>query len=150
MERLDFLCILAGMRRVAIPLNLALSVEEARPPTPPPFNPDLVEGLVMAPDRVVPQMSPAAVRGERQREGGGESYALPTSDIIELLIPGVVRSMPAAPAWVAGMIDRRGAPLLVLSTATLLGRPATAKSTITLVAKIPGAGEVGIMVDRAI
>src|SRR5260370_16903089 len=58
--------------------------------------------------------------------------------------------MPAAPAWVAGMIDRRGAPLLVLSTAMLLGRPSTFKSTITLVVNIPGAGEVGMMIDRAV
>jgi chemotaxis signal transduction protein len=260
MERLDFLCILAGMRRVAIPLNLVLSVEEARPLTPLPFTPDRVEGLVMALGRVVPQMSLAAVLGEEQREGGvlvvvaasddiralrvdrvagmvqvdiqavetteeaerfaqplltarfealgeewhvldysgftqeqqlqpaggtsgaalvaaagddadddpppaedvderlpllvveiaGESYAVPTSDIVELLIPGTLRSMPAAPLWVAGMIDRRGAPLLVLSTAILLGRSSTAKSTITLVVNIPGAGEVGIMVDRAV
>jgi chemotaxis signal transduction protein len=260
MERLDFLCILAGARRVAIPLNLVLSVEEARPLTPLPFSPELVEGLVMALGRVVPQMSLAAVLGEERREGGvlvvvaasddiralrvdqvagmvqidiqavkttekaarsaqplltarfealgaewhvldysgltfdeqmqpaegadgaalvaatgedaddapppvedvdqhlpllvveiaGESYALPTSDIVELLIPGVVRSMPAAPAWVAGMIDRRGAPLLVLSTAILLGRPSTFKSTITLVVNIPGAGEIGMMIDRAV
>src|SRR5216683_1432140 len=223
MERLDFLCILAGARRVAIPLNLVLSVEEARPLTPLPFSPELVEGLVMALGRVVPQMSLADVLGEEKREGGvlvvvaasddiralrvewhvldysgltfdeqmlpaegadgaalvaaagedageapppvedvdqhlpllvveiaGESYALPTSDIVELLIPGVVRSMPAAPAWVAGMIDRRGAPLLVLSTAMLLGRPSTFKSTITLVVNIAGAGEVGMMIDRAV
>ena len=233
MERLDLLCILAGSCRVAIPLNLVLSVEEARPLTPLPFSPDLVEGLVMALGRVVPQMSLAAVLREQPREGGvlvvvaasddvralrvdqvagmvqvdiqavkttdeaertaqplltarfealgeawdvldytaltldqrmqpaeaidgaalvatagapaddapspanevdehlpllvveiaGESYAVPTSDIVELVIPGVVRSMPAAPTWVAGMIDRRGAPLLVLSTAMLLGRP---------------------------
>jgi chemotaxis signal transduction protein len=83
-------------------------------------------------------------------EIAGESYAVPTSDIVELLIPGTVRSMPAAPIWVAGMIDRRGTPLLVLSTATLLGRSSTARSTITLVVNIPEAGEVGIMVDRAV
>src|SRR6202171_6534913 len=70
MERLDFLCTLAGARRVAIPLNLVLSVEEVRPLTPLPFSPDLVEGLVMALGRVVPQMSLAAVLGEEQREGG--------------------------------------------------------------------------------
>jgi chemotaxis signal transduction protein len=260
MERLDFLCVLAGARRVAIPLNLILSVEEARPLTPLPFSPDLVEGLVMALDRVVPQMSLAAVLGEERREGGvlvvvaasddvralrvdqvtgmvqveieatkpidevertaqplltalfealgaewsvldysrltieqemhpaestngealianageeaeeaqplanevderlpllvveiaGESYAVPTSDIVELLIPGVVRSMPAAPTWVGGIIDRRGVPLLVLSTAMLLGRPSLSRSTITLVVNIPGAGEVGLMIDRAV
>jgi chemotaxis signal transduction protein len=260
MERHDFLCILAGGRRVAIPLNLVLSVEEARPLTPLPFSPDLVEGLVMANGRVIPQMSLAAVLDEERREGGvlvvvgasddvralrvdqvtgmvqieieatrpideaertvqplltarfdalgakwsvldyprltlkqqmhpaegvsgealianageetedaqapadevderlpllvveiaGESYAVPTSDIVELLIPGVVRSMPKAPSWVAGIIDRRGVPLLVLSTAMLLGRPPISKSTITLVVNVPGAGEVGLMIDRAV
>jgi chemotaxis signal transduction protein len=260
MERLDFLCVMTGSRRVAIPLNLVLSVEETRALTPLPFGPDLVEGLVMALGRVVPQISMAAVLGEESREGGvlvvvaasddiralrvdqvagmvqidieaattideaehaaqplltarfealgaewqvfdysgftfdqqmqpaesadgaalvaaageevgdapplvddiderlplllveiaGESYAVPTADIVELVIPGVVRSMPAAPAWVAGMIDRRGAPLLVLSTAMLLGRPSISKSTITLVVNVPGAGEVGIMIDRAV
>ena len=260
MERLDFLCTMAGARRVAIPLNLVLSVEETRPLTPLPFRPDLVEGLVMALGRVVPQMSLAAVLGEAQHDGGvlvvvaasddiralrvdqvtgmvqieieatrptdeserlaqplltarfealgaewhvldygrltseqkmqpaertdgealianagdavvdgqpgveevderlpllvveiaGESYAVPTSDIVELLIPGVVRSMPLAPAWVAGIIDRRGSPLLVLSTAALLGRPLTSKSAITLVVNVSGAGEVGLMIDRAV
>jgi chemotaxis signal transduction protein len=260
MERIDFLCIVAGARRVAIPLNLVLSVEEVRPLTQLPFSPDLVEGLVMALGRVVPQMSLATVLGEQPREGGvlvvvaasddvralrvdqvtgmvqieveatrpvdeaertvqplltarfealgaewyvldysrltfeqqmhpaevtngealiasggegseeaqapandvderlpllvveiaGESYAVPTSDIVELLIPGVVRSMSAAPAWVAGIIDRRGVPLLVLSTAMLLGRPLISKSMITLVVNVPGAAEVGLMIDRAV
>jgi len=259
MERLDFLCMTAGAHRVAIPLNLVLSVEQARPLTPLPFSPDLVEGLVMALERVVPQMALAAILGETPGDGGilvvvaasddiralrvdqvagmvqieteatrpidqagrtlqpllttqfealgadwhvldyprlaseqqmqpvegfdgeavvaiagepvvdaepavaeiderlpllvveiaGESYAVPTSDIVELLIPGLVRSMPAAPPWVAGIIDRRGTPLLVLATATLLGRPSTFSSTITLVVKVEGAGEVGIMIDRA-
>jgi purine-binding chemotaxis protein CheW len=260
MERIDFLCIVAGARRVAIPLNLVLSVEEVRPLTQLPFSPALVEGLVMALGRVVPQMSLAAVLGEPPCEGGvlvvvaasddvralrvdqvtgmvqieveatkpideaerivqplltarfealgaewyvldysgltfeqqmhpaevtngdaliasggegsedaqapandvderlpllvveiaGESYAVPTSDIVELLIPGVVRSMSAAPAWVAGIIDRRGVPLLVLSTAMLLGRPLISKSMITLVVNVPGAVEVGLMIDRAV
>jgi chemotaxis signal transduction protein len=83
-------------------------------------------------------------------EIAGESYAMPTSDIVELLIPGVVRSMPQAPAWVAGIIDRRGVPLLVLSIAMLLGRPSTSKSTIALVVNVPDAGEVGLMIDRAV
>jgi len=260
MERLDFLCTVAGGRRVAIPLNLVLSVEETRPLTPLPFSPELVEGLVMAVGRVVPQMSLAAVLGEAGRDGGvlvvvaasddiralrvdqvtgmvqieieatrptdelhriaqplltarfealgaewhvldyarltseqrmhpaegvsgealianaaddvddgqpsadevderlpllvveiaGESYAVPTSDIVELIIPRVIRSMSQAPAWVAGIIDRRGVPLLVLSTAMLLGRPSISQSTITLVVNVPGAGEVGLMIDRAV
>jgi chemotaxis signal transduction protein len=267
MERLGFLCVLAGALRVAIPLNLVLSVEEAGPLTPLPFSPDLVEGLVMAVGRVLPQMSLTAALGEAGRDGGvlvvvaasddvralrvdqvagmvqvdvqaiesagaaghagpgeaqagrplltarftalgaewhvldyvrltadqpmapaeiaggaalvaaageapdsaprpadggderllllvveiaDESYAVPTAAIVEILVPGVIRSMPGSPAWVVGLIDRRGSPLLVLSTATLLGRPSTAGSTIVLVIEVPGVGGVGILVDRAI
>src|SRR5690242_6400183 len=231
MERLDFLCVNAGELRIAIPLNLVLSVEEAGPLTPLPFNPELVEGLVMALGRVLPQMSLAAALDEPCREGGvlvvvggsddvralrvdqvagmvqvdvqtvdglsddelarqplltarfaalgaewhvldyvkltndrpmaaaeidggaafpaaagdateqpaieaemvdtreplllvdvgRESYAVATSAIIEILVPGTIRSMPGTPAWVAGLVDRRGSPLLVVSTASLLG-----------------------------
>src|SRR5689334_13283950 len=70
MERLDFLCVIAGSLRIAIPLNLVLSVEEAGPLTPLPFSPKLVEGLVMALGRVLPQMPLAAALGEPCRDGG--------------------------------------------------------------------------------
>src|SRR4051794_27823047 len=220
MERLDFLCVIAGTLRIAIPLNLVLSVEEVGPLTPLPFSPDLVEGLVMALGRVLPQMPLAAALNEPQRDGGvlvvvagsddvralrvdqvagmvqvdvqsidgldddelarqplltarftalgaewrvldyvkltndrpmtaaetqngaaflgatgdsaelpaqpieivdtrqpllvldigRESYAAATSAIIEILVPGTIRSMPGAPPWVAGLIDRRGHP----------------------------------------
>src|SRR5262249_21375556 len=70
MERLDFLCVNAGGLRIAIPLNLVLSVEEAGPLTPLPFSPALVQGLVMALGRVLPQMSLAAALKEPCREGG--------------------------------------------------------------------------------
>jgi chemotaxis signal transduction protein len=252
---------MAASQRIAIPLNLVLSVEEAGPLTPLPFSPGLVEGLVMALGRVLPQMALAEVLGETARAGGvlvvaaasddmralrvdqvagmvqidveavqpcaeaeraarplvtarfaalgddwdvldyvrltadqpmqpaetaegaalvaaagaeappvedssvdggderlallmieisGESYALPTAEIVELLVPGVIRSMPAAPAWVAGLIDRRGAPLLVLSAAALLGRPPTSGASIVLVVAIAGAGDIGLLVDRAV
>jgi purine-binding chemotaxis protein CheW len=261
MERLDFLCVMAADKRIAIPLNLVLSVEEAGPLTPLPFSPGRVEGLVMALGRVLPQMALADVLGETPRPGGvlvvtaasddvralrvdqvagmvqieveavnpcdeaeraarplitarfaaladhwdvldyvkltadqpmqpaeaaqgaalvaaagaetppaaetpldggdahlallmteisGERYALPTAGIVELLVPGVIRSMPAAPAWVAGLIDRRSAPLLVLSSAVLLGRPPAAGATIVLVVEIAGAGDIGLLVDRAV
>jgi chemotaxis-related protein WspB len=260
MERLDFLCVIAGALRIAIPLNLVLSVEEAGPLTPLPFTPDLVEGLVMALGRVLPQMPLAAALGETSRDGGvlvvvagsddvralrvdqvagmvqvdvqsidrlddeeharqplltarftalsaewrvldyarltddqpmapagiesgaafvgatgdsaeqtalpaeiadtrqplllvdigRESYAMATSDIIEILVPGSIRSMPGSPNWVAGLVDRRGSPLLVLSTASLLGRPGSDAAAIVLVVEMPGAGEVGMLIDRAV
>lgn len=260
MERLDFLCVMAGAQRVAIPLNLVLSVEEAAPLTPLPFSPDLVEGLVMALGRVLPQMPLAAALNEPCRDGGvlvvvagsddvralrvdqvagmvqvevpsidrladaelahqplltarftalgaewrvldyvkltndqpmaaaqthtgaaflgttsgitdtpavpaeiidtrqpllvldigRESYAVATSAIVEILVPGTIRSMPGAPGWVAGLIDRRGSPLLILSTASLLGRPPSNRAAIVLVIDVPGTGEIGILVDRAV
>ncbi len=258
MQRLDFLCVLAGPRRIAVPLNLVLSVEEAGPLTPLPFSPPLVEGLVMALGRVLPQMPLAAVLGEESRDGGvlvvlasrddvralrvdqvagmvqvdvefvqtidnieraeqplvsarfaaldaewsvldygkltaeqpmetettegaalvgvsreettvapasvdsgehlpllhievsGESYALPIAEIVEILVSGLIRSMPAAPAWVAGLTDRRGTPLLVVSAAALLGRPPTCELSTVLVIEMPGAGEIGIAIDRAV
>jgi chemotaxis signal transduction protein len=260
MERLDFLCVIAGTLRIAIPLNLVLSVEEAGPLTPLPFSPKLVEGLVMALGRVLPQMPLAAALDEPCRDGGvlvvvagsddvralrvdqvagmvqvdvqsidrlddeeharqplltarfvalgaewrvldyarltdnqpmsaagvqsgaaflgaasdgpeqmalpaeiadtrqplllvdigRESYAVATSAIIEILVPGTVRSMPGAPNWVAGLIDRRGSPLLVLSSASLLGRPHSDGAAIVLVVDMPDAGEVGLLIDRAV
>jgi chemotaxis signal transduction protein len=260
MERLNFLCVIAGTLRIAIPLNLVLSVEETAPLTPLPFSPDLVEGLVMALGRVLPQMPLAAALKEPCHDGGvlvvvagsddvralrvdqvagmvqvdvqlidsfddeelarqplltarfmalgaewrvldyvkltndqpmaaaqtqggaaflgatsdtaeqlalpaetidtrqpllvldigRESYAVATSAIIEILVPGTTRSMPGAPAWVAGLIDRRGSPLLVLSTASLLGRPRSDGAAIVLVIDAAGAGEIGILVDRAV
>jgi chemotaxis signal transduction protein len=257
MQRLDFLCVLAGPRRIAMPLNLVLSVEEAGPLTPLPFSPPRVEGLVMAHGRVLPQMPLAEILGERSRHGGvlvvlaarddvralrvdqvagmvqidveavqpidnleraeqplisarfaaldgewsvldyarltadqpmetetasgaalvgiahetetaappaesgehlpllqvrisGESYAVPIADIVEILVPGVMRSMPATPAWVAGLIDRRGTPLLIVSAAALLGRPSTREFNAVLVIGLPDAGEIGIAIDRAV
>jgi chemotaxis signal transduction protein len=81
---------------------------------------------------------------------GRESYAVATSAIIEILVPGTVRSMPGAPNWVAGLIDRRGSPLLVLSSASLLGRPHSDGAAIVLVVDMPDAGEVGLLIDRAV
>jgi chemotaxis signal transduction protein len=260
MERLDFLCVIAGSLRIAIPLNLVLSVEEAGPLTPLPFSPKLVEGLVMALGRVLPQMPLAAALQETSRDGGvlvvvagsddvralrvdqvagmvqvdiqlidsledeeharqplltarftalgaewrvldyarltdaqpmapagiesgaaflgatgdsteqvalpaeiadtrqplllvdvgRESYAVATSDIIEILVPGSVRSMPGAPGWVAGLVDRRGSPLLVVSTASLVGRRGSDAAAIVLVVDVPGSGEVGVLIDRAV
>jgi len=260
MERLDFLCVIAGSLRTAIPLNLVLSVEEAGPLTPLPFSPELVEGLVMALGRVLPQMPLAAALKETSRDGGvlvvvagsddvralrvdqvagmvqvdiqsidrlgdeeharqplltarftalgaewrvldyarltdtqpmapagiesgaaflgaasdsteqvalpaeiadtrqplllvdvgRESYAVATSDIVEILVPGSVRSMPGAPTWIAGLVDRRNSPLLVLSTASLLGRSGSDAAAIVLVVDVQGGGEVGMLIDRAV
>src|ERR1700680_2150318 len=72
-----------------IPLNLVLSVEESRPLTQLPFSPDLVEGLVMALGRVVPQMSLAAVLGEERREGRRVVVCAASDDIRALRVDQV-------------------------------------------------------------
>jgi chemotaxis signal transduction protein len=97
---------------------------------------------------------PAEIADTRQPlllvDVGRESYAVATSDIIEILVPGTVRSMPGAPTWIAGLVDRRGSPLLVLSTASLLGRPCSDSAAIVLVVDVPDGGEVGMLIDRAV
>jgi chemotaxis signal transduction protein len=97
---------------------------------------------------------PAEIADTRQPlllvDVGRESYAVATSDIIEILVPGTVRSMPGAPTWVAGLVDRRGSPLLVVSTASLLGRPGSDAAAIVLVVGVRGSGEVGMLIDRAV
>src|SRR3954468_7829806 len=70
MERFDFLCVIAGTLRIAIPLNLVLSVEEAGPLTPLPFSPHLVDGPGMAVGGGLPQMPLAAALKEPYRDGG--------------------------------------------------------------------------------
>lgn len=52
----------------------------------------------------------------------GETYAVATDAVAEILVSGGLRSMPGTPDYVAGLIDRRGVPLVVLDTARLLGR----------------------------
>src|SRR5262249_26271166 len=97
---------------------------------------------------------PAEIADTRQPlllvDVGRGSYAVATARIIEILVPGTVRSMPGAPAWIAGLVDRRGSPLLVLSTASLLGRPCSDSAAIVLVVDVPGSGEVGMLIDRAV
>src|ERR1700737_1533517 len=89
MERHDFLCILAGGRRGAVPLNPVLAGGGARSLTPLPFSPDLVEGLVMANGRVIPQMSLAAVLGEERREGGVLVVVAASDDVRALRVDQV-------------------------------------------------------------
>jgi chemotaxis signal transduction protein len=104
MQRLDFLCVLAGSRRIAMPLNLVLSVEEAGPLTPLPFSPPLVEGLVLALGRVLPQMPLAAVLGEESREGG-VLVVLAASDDVRALRVDQVAGMVQVDVEVVQPID---------------------------------------------
>jgi chemotaxis signal transduction protein len=51
---------------------------------------------------------------------GADRYALPTTIISEVLEPVDLRPMPAAPAWVAGLMQHQETPLLVVRADVLL------------------------------
>ncbi len=70
-------------------------------------------------------------------EVSGEPYAVKVAHVLELLELSTLRSVPHAPAWIDGMIDLRGKPVLGLSLAALLNRPVTAQ------------GRLGLMVAHA-
>ncbi|KWK79619.1 chemotaxis protein CheW [Burkholderia ubonensis] len=55
----------------------------------------------------------------------GERYALEAARIVEVLALAPVKSIPGAPPWIAGAIDRHGKPVPVIDVAQLaLGRAA--------------------------
>lgn len=55
----------------------------------------------------------------------GDRYALDAAEIVEVLALAPTKSIPGAPGWVAGMIERHGEPVPVLDVSQLaLGRPA--------------------------
>ncbi|WP_321873270.1 chemotaxis protein CheW [Burkholderia ubonensis] len=55
----------------------------------------------------------------------GERYALEATRIVEVLALAPVKSIPGAPPWLAGAIDRHGKPVPVIDVAQLaLGRAA--------------------------
>lgn len=64
----------------------------------------------------------------------GDRYALDAREIVEVLALRPVRPIPGAPAWVAGVAERHGAPLPVVDVAQLaLGRPARQRLSTRLV-----------------
>jgi purine-binding chemotaxis protein CheW len=85
-------------------------------------------------------------------EIAGERYAIPNRSIIELNVPGGIRTMPSAPEWILGLIDVRGAPIVAVSTATLLGRPTVAghPPDVCLIAELEDGFPIALFVDRAI
>jgi chemotaxis-related protein WspB len=95
----------------------------------------------------------------------GDRYALEAAGIAEVLALAPTKSIPGAPAWVAGMFERHGEPVPVIDVSQLaLGRPARPLRSTRLVlvhysgqAAQPGAqderGEaprlLGLIVERA-
>jgi chemotaxis signal transduction protein len=80
---------------------------------------------------------------------GGEQYAFESGSVLELNAPGAIRYMPGAPPWVLGLIDLRGAPVLALSTAALLGKPVSSGRETCLIAELESGPQVALFIDRA-
>ena len=112
------------------------------------------EGAVLLPE------ARAEVQEEPEKEWlplllleiAGERYAIPNRSIIELNVPGEIRRMPSAPSWILGLIDVRGTPIVAVSTAALLGRPAVDghPPEVCLIAEIEDGFPIALFVDRAI
>lgn len=87
---------------------------------------------------------------------GGDRYALDARDIAEVLGLREFKQVPGAPAWVAGVMDRRGAAIPVIDMSALAGGSAAAAVTSTRLAlvryrAVPGAPEhlLGLILEQA-
>ncbi len=90
---------------------------------------------------------------------GSERYALPASDVVEVLPLVALKHLPHAPRGVVGLLNYRGQPVPVLDLSLLaLGQPAVQRvSTRILItgAKPPEGGAaptrdlLGVLVERA-
>jgi len=67
---------------------------------------------------------------------GGDRYALDAGEVIEVLGLRTLKQVPGAPSWVAGMLDRRGAPVPVIDMSALAGQGAAARVTSTRLALV--------------
>lgn len=67
---------------------------------------------------------------------GDDRYALDAADVAEVLGLRVLKQVPGAPSWVAGMLDRRGAVVPVIDMSALAGRGAAAAVTSTRLALV--------------
>jgi chemotaxis-related protein WspB len=91
----------------------------------------------------------------------GERYALEAARIVEVRALAPLKSIPGAPAWVAGVLERHGAPVPVLDLPRLaLGRAAQAlRSTRIVLVRYGADGDareaeaalrlLGLIVERA-
>ena len=82
----------------------------------------------------------------------GDTYALSTAEVAEILVPGAIRFMPGAPAYVLGLLERRSAPVLALSPTVLLGRRLRAEEDggIAIVVEAEGGLPYSLIVDHAL
>lgn len=85
---------------------------------------------------------------------GADRYALPASDVDEVLPLQRLKQLPEAPAWVAGLLVCRGEMVPVLDLCQrVLGRPASARtSTRLVVVQHPeafGGRRIGLLLEQA-
>jgi len=67
---------------------------------------------------------------------GGDRYALDARDIAEVLGLREFKQVPGAPAWVAGVMERRGVAIPVIDMCALAGGGAAAAVTSTRLALV--------------
>lgn len=85
------------------------------------------------------QRAPSAAAGRRLYllfRLGGDRYALDARDIAEVLGLRPFKQVPGAPAWVAGVMDRRGVAVPVIDMSALAGGGAAAAVTSTRLALV--------------
>ena len=82
---------------------------------------------------------------------GQDRYALDASNLIEILPLAQVKTLPHAPAGIAGIIDYHGVTLPVIDLSELaLGRPAAQRiSTRILIAEISTGRRFALIAERA-
>ena len=78
---------------------------------------------------------------------GDDRFALPASDVAEVIRPPAVTRVPLGPASLLGVANLRGAVMPVVSLHRLLGREGTASSNARVVVIDRGA-PVGLLIDR--
>ncbi len=85
---------------------------------------------------------------------GSERYALDANEIVEVLPRVALKTLPATPAWVAGVFNYHGCTVPVIDLVALaLGRPATDHvSTRTVLVDYPAAQHtriLGVIAEQA-
>lgn len=79
----------------------------------------------------------------------GHAHAIETASVQEVLRMVAITAMPEAPPWVAGMINLRGRPTVVVDLRLRfgLGSPQRGLATPIIIARTSGAAIVGLIVD---
>lgn len=79
----------------------------------------------------------------------GERYALPLTQVREIVEIDQVRTLPQAPVGLVGLFNLRGRPLVLLSLARLLGADHGADARTAILADGPD-GPLALLVDRVL